>query len=1526
MALTSNYRFWPALLIAIWTSCLTTATNAQTDYVWQPGSAEWEKASSWSPGGGPPGAADRAIFGNGTTGVDVITWTDDTGNQEVFELLFAKGSYSFDNLTTNPYLLALQSTSDTSLLIESTSGPISINGLNLKSKGGALIKANSSLSIGEGNRGLPGGLELLKGLNVNGTLEVRAGSVISDSGRIGFDSGGNGTVLLSGSQSTWSVRNELYVGGNGSGGLTIEDGAQLTNQLGRISGLVTVTGDQSVWTNTDDLEIGYLGNAGVTISDGGRVTSNHGIVGDGASHYGAVNVFGESAQGNRSTWNLDGYLGVGNSGSGELNIYSGGLVTATDAYVGNVGSAVGTVYIASDGRLEVSNTLEIGTRSTGAISIDAGGRLQTGSAVIGGVGANSNGSATLAVSGAGAEWNNDGLLYVGVEGAGLLQVESGGLIKTGNGLYLGGSQTTDGSGSGRVNVLTDGTIDVTGMTRLWSGGTLSLQGGQLNTNGFDNSNGGTFQFDDGILNIRGPGASLAPAGTTLTIDSTLGTPTLRFSDDATVNLPGNLSVGDAGKGNLEVAAGAMLENGFGYLGYDAGAVGAATVSGTNSRWDSRNGLIVGRSGTGSLEINDNGDVTAGIVLIGSNTGSSGTVIVSDEGDSGINGFLGSDGDIHIGGSLTGAGGTGQLQIDGGSVRSLGTTKLHTNGSLQITAGTLETRALDLSASNNFNMAGGDIRVTGDENQFGELLLYGTDFSINGGLFLRYVGEITLQNDIHVGESQAGTLSLFQTRLAASNVRAGADNAVSPGNIEVIGDQAMLFANNIALGQSSESRLEIRNGSLVAAQNVFVDPNGSIELSFDNARLQADNIFFHGGSLAVNDNTQVVVDRTIDGLEADINIQGDNASVSAHTFNVDGNGTTNINNGGSLVGVNPGLAFPSTFRIMHENAVANVDGTGSSLTGFESIVVSNGDLNITNAATVETDNLAITGNSSSVRGLVTVDGGSTLTVHDEFGVGTDGHGRLEIRAGGKLISNYAETSSSSTSNGGVGMYGDSIWENSGTLSIGRGGLSAVSTLFESTAQIVTTDLVLGEDATGNGILNLQGDSAHANVSNLLTIGKRGLGQLFVGPGSSITANTVEMASLSGSQALIGMQPADEFGRSGTLTINDTFQIGGFGQAQVIMNGGLVQVGNTTQIAETANVELNAGRFEFGQTTLQEFAYIQATGGSMAGRLDHTGFTDANSTRLSPLQNPQVDLTDVMLHNSGTIHGTATQLGSSLVNTASGELLLTAGDLMRFAGSADNAGEFNNYGGTLRFDGSINNQAGGLVSGRGQFIAEGGWTNSGVIAISGGSTEILGDVHLIDGGQILTSGNSVTTFYDDVVHNGGEIRTSAGSATVFYGQVSGAGSYTGTGDVFFEGDVRPGNSPEIIYFDGNVNLGSSAVSHFELAGLAEGEYDKFVIAGNFNIAGQLMVSLLDDFQIGPGNEFLIAEVGGQTAGQFDGLGEGDQVGIFSGRSLFISYAGGDGNDVLLFSAVPEPGSSGLLLLVGLAFGLRRKMKTA
>ena len=125
---------------------------------------------------------------------------------------------------------------------------------------------------------------------------------------------------------------------------------------------------------------------------------------------------------------------------------------------------------------------------------------------------------------------------------------------------------------------------------------------------------------------------------------------------------------------------------------------------------------------------------------------------------------------------------------------------------------------------------------------------------------------------------------------------------------------------------------------------------------------------------------------------------------------------------------------------------------------------------------------------------------------------------------------------------------------------------------------------------------------------------------------------------------------------------------------------------------------------------------------------------------------------------------------------------------------------------------------------------------------GITYILGDIDnfIADkdgtGGQIVTTGSSTTNIFDDLAHDGVEIRTSAGSTTVIGGSATGSGPYTGDGTVYFEGDLRLGNSPGAVIFGGNVVLGTASTTQIELGGPTAGvQHDHLDVAGTANLDG-------------------------------------------------------------------------------------------
>lgn len=465
--------------------------------------------------------------------------------------------------------------------------------------------------------------------------------------------------------------------------------------------------------------------------------------------------------------------------------------------------------------------------------------------------------------------------------------------------------------------------------------------------------------------------------------------------------------------------------------------------------------------------------------------------------------------------------------------------------------------------------------------------------------------------------------------------------------------------------------------------------------------------------------------------------------------------------------------------------------------------------------------------------------------------------------------------------------------------------------------------------GGQILNgatLTLDGSHAQGARLEVAGSTGFdvsGNLNVNSGAIFDNTSGFIGNLAGSTGMATVTGSgSHWNNSSDLNIGGTDTAAGGMATLDIFDSGLVSVGGTTRIWTGANVNLMGGRFEFGETSLQEFGSINAVSGSMAGDLVHSGYTDVAT--LTPLQNSGVDLTEVRVFNSGTLYGNAS-LGVALINTAGGEVETAIGERMRFAGTGStNEGEVNNFGGQIRFEQDLTNQSGGLIGGRGQFFANGGWTNDGVIGMSGGFADVHGDLVNTAAGIIAIGGGSTTTFYDDVTMDAANLNMEIASDSygVFFGSYNGGSNGLGTVQAF--GDLRPGNSPAVVSFRGDLEMGVNTATYLELGGLFTGEFDQMIINGDLLLDGSLNVSLINGFSLGWNQEFLIVDIVGTRSGFFDGLGEGDLVGNYGGMELFISYGAGTGNDISLFTnAVPEPGAAGLLgcLMLGLAMRRRR-----
>jgi hypothetical protein len=161
---------------------------------------------------------------------------------------------------------------------------------------------------------------------------------------------------------------------------------------------------------------------------------------------------------------------------------------------------------------------------------------------------------------------------------------------------------------------------------------------------------------------------------------------------------------------------------------------------------------------------------------------------------------------------------------------------------------------------------------------------------------------------------------------------------------------------------------------------------------------------------------------------------------------------------------------------------------------------------------------------------------------------------------------------------------------------------------------------------------------------------------------------------------------------------------------------------------------------------------------------------------------------------------------------------------------------------------------------------------------------------------------------------------GSNIVFFGEVRGAGSFTGTGTVYFEGGYSPGNSPAAVTLGADVIFGDANTLTLELGGLVAGsEYDQLILgaAGSLALDGELVLDLIEGFVPHFGDTFQLFDFDpGQVSGAFDEVTVADA--LSGGLSFDTSGLSTTGK----ITVVPEPGV-GVLLASALALlGLRRR----
>jgi len=394
-----------------------------------------------------------------------------------------------------------------------------------------------SLSVGE---------DLVVGYDAPGTLTVQNGGSVSDAnGWLAYVDGSTGTATVDGAGSVWANSVSVSVGYGATGMLSVQNGGRVESAWGDLGysssgvGTATVDGAGSTWTNSGGLYVGRYGAGTLNVLNGGSVSNTRGYLGYETTGTGTATVDGAG-----STWTNTAALYVGGSataagGTGLLTVQNDGLVHAgTLLKVWDAGTVnvTGGQLVAGGPAPGIDGSLTIGRDAAAQLSIVGGGDVLNTNGYLGYSG---GGNGTATVTGAGSTWTNSGDLYVGRIGWGTLSVQNGGRVESGGG-YLG-----------------DAGIGV------------------------------------GTATVDGVGSTWANSS--------------------------SLLVGFFGWGTLNVQNGGSVSSGNGWLAYADGSNGTATVTGAGSTWTNTAALYVGGSadaagGTGLLTVQNGGEVRVGDTL------------------------------------------------------------------------------------------------------------------------------------------------------------------------------------------------------------------------------------------------------------------------------------------------------------------------------------------------------------------------------------------------------------------------------------------------------------------------------------------------------------------------------------------------------------------------------------------------------------------------------------------------------------------------------------------------------------------------------------------------------------------------------------------------------------------------------------------------------------------------------------------------------------------------------------------------
>ena len=674
--------------------------------------------------------------------------------------------------------------------------------------------------------------------------------------------------------------------------------------------------------------------------------------------------------------------------------------------------------------------------------------------------------------------------------------------------------------------------------------------------------------------------------------------------------PGQIVVGSAGIGTLNLGTGTVSSSGTFVIARDATSQGTVALNSAGGTLQSLGtGLTVGQQGDGSLTLSSGAQAkVAGAVKVGQDAGSEGSISVSGPNTT----FSGANDNLQMTSITIGQSGQGSMSItEGGAARLRGTLVLGENAGAQGSIVVDGPQSLLTAASGSsgrllpmtIGAAGkGTMAVTnGATVEPYSAIFVGRDAGGEGSLTVSGGAHLQQAKGLTVGDGGHGTLAINTGGVASSDFVVVGDDAGSQGTLKVDGSNSRLVTGQFSVGNAGNGKLEVTGGGIVEAL-----------------------------SWVIGSQTGSIGEATVSGVQSQVKFD---------TLTVGKSGTGSFK-------VSEAAATVANALVVGESAGSvgtfTIEGTGPTLT-FGPLTVGsggNGTFNVTSGRFASTLQPAVVGKAQGSMGVVNVSGATSTFINPNsgnFSVGQRGTGELNITAGGSFGTSSSEMKmiigEFAGSHGTVTVDGpqssltlqSSNAPSQPSLIVGQGGTGT----FRATggAKINTSSFYVGYNsgpaADGDGTLELDGpgtafvalsDSFHPTI-----IGNQTTGKLSISNGAKLTTG----------RSYLGYQPngvgtAEVDGPGSTWTVAQPLELGANGGvgSLSITNGGTVSV-VTTSVTNRRNSTID----------------IQA--GTLKAHVDNFGTLINNGTILGSVYNG-----NGVLSGAGTISGLLTEWGGTI----------------------------------------------------------------------------------------------------------------------------------------------------------------------------------------------------------------------------------------------------------------------------------------